>query len=90
MCLGSGAELKLVVLGRAGAGKRSAVCSILGLQDGQPGTDEPLTREVSKHRGEAAGRQVHMEHTHKAAEAMDQQQKYIQPQTEVVKTVQEK
>nr|XP_046270409.1 GTPase IMAP family member 9 isoform X2 [Scatophagus argus] len=51
-------ELRLVVLGRAGAGKRSAVCTILGLQDCQQGTDTALIQECSKHKGEAAGRQV--------------------------------
>ncbi|KAL7378347.1 hypothetical protein ABVT39_012151 [Epinephelus coioides] len=49
-------ELRLVVLGRTGAGKRSTVCTILGLQDHEQGTD--VTQECSKHRGEAAGRQV--------------------------------
>uniref|UniRef100_A0A3Q3LDV7 Si:dkeyp-69e1.8 n=1 Tax=Mastacembelus armatus TaxID=205130 RepID=A0A3Q3LDV7_9TELE len=52
------AELRLVVLGRPGAGKRSAVCTILGLQDTEQGTDAPGPQECSKHRGEAAGRQV--------------------------------
>ncbi|KAI9533372.1 hypothetical protein NQZ68_024426 [Dissostichus eleginoides] len=52
------AELRLVVLGRDGAGKRSAVCSILGLQDSEQGTETPVIQESSKHRGEAAGRQV--------------------------------
>ncbi|KAM7386348.1 hypothetical protein PAMA_009125 [Pampus argenteus] len=52
------AELRLVVLGRAEAGKCSAVCTILDLQDPEQGTDAPNTRECSKHRGEAAGRQV--------------------------------
>ncbi|XP_044187567.1 GTPase IMAP family member 9 [Thunnus albacares] len=54
----SQSELRLVVLGRAGAGTRSAVCTILGLQDSEQGTDAPVTPECSKHRGEAAGRQV--------------------------------
>ncbi|TKS91483.1 GTPase IMAP family member 4 [Collichthys lucidus] len=47
-------DLRLVVLGRTGAGKRSAVCSILGLQDCEHGKDPGC----SKHRGEVAGRQV--------------------------------
>ncbi|XP_060882591.1 GTPase IMAP family member 4 isoform X2 [Labrus mixtus] len=66
-------ELRLVVLGRTGAGKRPAVSAILGLQDGEQGTEpsailglqdgeqgtEPkVIPECSKHRGEAAGRQV--------------------------------
>ncbi|XP_070704442.1 GTPase IMAP family member 9 [Pempheris klunzingeri] len=51
-------ELRLVVLGRAGAGKESAVCTILGLQDPQQDPDAAPTQECSKHRGEAAGRQV--------------------------------
>ncbi|KAI4800708.1 hypothetical protein KUCAC02_007149 [Chaenocephalus aceratus] len=52
------AELRLVVLGRDGAGRRSAVCSILGLQDSEQGSETPVIQESSKHRGEAAGRQV--------------------------------
>ncbi|XP_074511676.1 GTPase IMAP family member 9 [Sebastes fasciatus] len=52
-------ELRLVVLGRTGAGKGSAVSTILGLHDSQQGTDAAaVTQECSKHRGEAAGRQV--------------------------------
>lgn len=54
----SRSELRLVVLGRTGAGKRSAVCAILGLQDLQQGTASSVLQECSKHRGEAAGRQV--------------------------------
>lgn len=54
----SQSELRLVVLGRAGAGKRSAVSAILGLEDLQEGTEAAGTQECSKHRGEAAGRQV--------------------------------
>ncbi|XP_031176923.1 GTPase IMAP family member 7 isoform X3 [Sander lucioperca] len=54
----STSELRLVVLGRAGAGKGSAVQTILGLQDSQPGTEAAGIQECSKHRGEAAGRQV--------------------------------
>ncbi|XP_042361169.1 GTPase IMAP family member 9 [Plectropomus leopardus] len=50
------AELRLVVLGRTGAGKRSAVCTILGLQDHDQGTDD--AEECSKHSGEAAGRKL--------------------------------
>ncbi|XP_033933099.1 GTPase IMAP family member 7 [Pseudochaenichthys georgianus] len=52
------AELRLVVLGRDGAGRRAAVCSILGLQDSEQGSETPVIQESSKHRGEAAGRQV--------------------------------
>ncbi|KAL3054315.1 hypothetical protein OYC64_006609 [Pagothenia borchgrevinki] len=52
------AELRLVVLGRDVAGRRSAVCSILGLQDSEQGAETPVIQESSKHRGEAAGRQV--------------------------------
>ncbi|XP_032392469.1 GTPase IMAP family member 7 [Etheostoma spectabile] len=51
-------ELRLVVLGRAGAGKRSVVQTILGLQDSETGTEATVVQECSKHRGEAAGRQV--------------------------------
>ncbi|XP_070779739.1 GTPase IMAP family member 9 [Enoplosus armatus] len=55
----SQSELRLVVLGRTGAGKRSTVGNILGLQDPQQGTDDAgVTQECSKHRGEAAGREV--------------------------------
>ncbi|KAG7474040.1 GTPase IMAP family member 7-like [Solea senegalensis] len=46
-------ELRLVVLGRAGAGKSSAASTILRLEDPEQGTDTAV-----KHRGEAAGRQV--------------------------------
>ncbi|XP_075939770.1 GTPase IMAP family member 7 [Anarhichas minor] len=53
------ADLRLVVLGRTGAGKRSAVSSILGLHEPpQQGADAAAVQECSKHRGEAAGRQV--------------------------------
>ncbi|KAM8824305.1 GTPase IMAP family member 7 [Synchiropus picturatus] len=52
----SDAALRLVVLGRSGAGRRSAVCSILSLRDSDQGeTSDALSR---KYRGEAAGRQV--------------------------------
>ncbi|XP_059204864.1 GTPase IMAP family member 7 [Centropristis striata] len=51
-------ELRLVVLGRSGAGKRSAVSTILSLQDTPQGTEAAAIQECSKHRGEAAGRQV--------------------------------
>lgn len=54
-------ELRLVVLGRSGAGKTTAVRNILGLQDCQQDTkddDDDAVQECSKHRGEAAGRQV--------------------------------
>ncbi|KAM9780428.1 GTPase IMAP family member 7 [Neosynchiropus ocellatus] len=52
----SDAELRLVLLGRTGAGRRSAVCSILSLRDSDPG--EASASLSTKHRGEAAGRQV--------------------------------
>ncbi|XP_054616614.1 GTPase IMAP family member 7 isoform X2 [Dunckerocampus dactyliophorus] len=55
---GAQTELRLVVLGRTGTGRRSTVCSILGLQDEHQGKDDGQTEECSKHRGEAAGRQV--------------------------------
>ncbi|KAF7220637.1 GTPase IMAP family member 7 [Nothobranchius furzeri] len=48
-------ELRLVVLGPKRAANRAVVCSILGLEDTQQGTN---AHECSKHRGEAAGRQV--------------------------------
>lgn len=51
-------ELRLVLLGRTEARKRSAVCTILGLQDCEQGTDAADVQECNKHRGEAAGRQV--------------------------------
>ncbi|XP_022046370.1 GTPase IMAP family member 9 isoform X2 [Acanthochromis polyacanthus] len=51
-------ELRLVVLGSTGAGQRSAVSSILGLQDQDQGPEAISVQESSKHRGEAAGRQV--------------------------------
>lgn len=51
----SEAELRLVVLGRAGAGKTSTVCTIMGLeQDAAAHSQE----ECSKYTGQAAGRQV--------------------------------
>ncbi|XP_062294963.1 GTPase IMAP family member 7 [Scomber scombrus] len=56
--LDSHSELKLVVLGRAWTGKRPAVCTILDLQDSERGTDVQDSQECSKHRGEAADRQV--------------------------------
>ncbi|KAL6103385.1 uncharacterized protein ACO6RY_02797 [Pungitius sinensis] len=52
------AELRLVVLGRTGAGKRSAVSTILGLDEAPRGAEEGVRQECSKHRGEAAGRWV--------------------------------
>ncbi|XP_055366792.1 GTPase IMAP family member 9 isoform X2 [Betta splendens] len=55
--MSSHAELRLVVLGRTGAGKRSAVCAILGL-DSEQDADGPGPQESRKHRGQAAGRQV--------------------------------
>ncbi|XP_029364902.1 GTPase IMAP family member 7 [Echeneis naucrates] len=54
----SDAELRLVVLGRTGAGKRPAFRTILGLQDYEQGAGAADTQECSKHRGEVAGRQV--------------------------------
>ncbi|XP_047428897.1 GTPase IMAP family member 9 [Mugil cephalus] len=54
----SQSELRLVVLGRTGAGKRSAVSAILNLQDPDQGADASGVRECSKLIGEAAGRQV--------------------------------
>ncbi|XP_040010822.1 GTPase IMAP family member 9 isoform X2 [Xiphias gladius] len=54
----SRSELRLVLLGRTGAGKRSAVCTFLGLPDPEQGTDDAITQECRKHRGEVAGRQV--------------------------------
>ncbi|XP_061829505.1 GTPase IMAP family member 7 [Nerophis lumbriciformis] len=52
---GAKTDLRLVVLGRTGAGQRSTVCSILGLQDSEQGRESD---GCSKHRGDAAGRQV--------------------------------
>ncbi|KAM9746047.1 GTPase IMAP family member 9 [Menidia menidia] len=52
----SRSELRLVVLGPAGAEGPEAACSILGLQVKTQGEDEPT--ECSKHTGEAAGRPV--------------------------------
>lgn len=46
------------MLGRSGAGKKTAICKILGLQDYQQDTDDDAVQECSKHRGEVAGRQV--------------------------------
>lgn len=61
------AELRLVVLGERSAGRRPAVCSILGQedhqQDHQQDTEEGEDLErCSRLRGEAAGRQVWSEH----------------------------
>lgn len=72
VCLLSRAELRLVVLGRTGAGKASAVSTILGLQDTQQDTQQgpeaAVTQGCIKHRGEAAGRQVGVKCTqHKAS-----------------------
>lgn len=47
-----------MVLGRSGAGKKTAICKILGLQDYQQDIDDDAVQECSKHRGEVAGRQV--------------------------------
>lgn len=52
------------MLGRTGAGKTTAVCNILGLKDCQQDTndeDDDAVQECSKHRGEAAGRQVRLQ-----------------------------
>lgn len=51
-------ELRLVVLGRAGAGKTSTVCSILGLQNPQQDAEAAINQECSKHTGQAADRPV--------------------------------
>ncbi|KAM9844246.1 GTPase IMAP family member 7 isoform 2-T2 [Aulostomus maculatus] len=53
-------ELRLVVLGRVGSGRRTVALSILGLQDSLQCTDkdDESSRECTKLRGEAAGRQV--------------------------------
>ncbi|XP_014914592.1 GTPase IMAP family member 7 isoform X2 [Poecilia latipinna] len=48
-------ELRLVVLGPIKPGNRTAVCSILGLEESQRDAE---AQECTKHRGEAAGRQV--------------------------------
>ncbi|PWA15520.1 hypothetical protein CCH79_00014723, partial [Gambusia affinis] len=47
--------LRLVVLGPIKPGNRTAVCSILGLEESQRDAE---AQECTKHRGEAAGRQV--------------------------------
>lgn len=49
------AELRLVVLGPIKPGNRTAVCSILGLEESRRDAE---AQECTKHRGEAAGRQV--------------------------------
>ncbi|MED6247849.1 hypothetical protein ATANTOWER_019255 [Ataeniobius toweri] len=54
----SQSELRLVVLGPIKAENRTAVCSILGLEDNQQGTDAQEVQECTRHRGQAAGRQV--------------------------------
>uniref|UniRef100_M3ZQJ3 Si:dkeyp-69e1.8 n=1 Tax=Xiphophorus maculatus TaxID=8083 RepID=M3ZQJ3_XIPMA len=48
------AELRLVVLGPIKPGNRTAVCSILGLEESRRDAE---AQECTKHRGEAAGRQ---------------------------------
>ncbi|XP_027897595.1 GTPase IMAP family member 7 [Xiphophorus couchianus] len=52
---GTRSELRLVVLGPIKPGNRTAVCSILGLEESRRDAE---ARECTKHRGEAAGRQV--------------------------------
>ncbi|XP_054891497.1 GTPase IMAP family member 7 [Poeciliopsis prolifica] len=52
---GTQSELRLVVLGPVKPGNRTAVCSILGLDESQR---DAGAQECTKHRGEAAGRQV--------------------------------
>ncbi|XP_043956438.1 GTPase IMAP family member 7 [Gambusia affinis] len=52
---GTQSELRLVVLGPIKPGNRTAVCSILGLEESQRDAE---AQECTKHRGEAAGRQV--------------------------------
>ncbi|KAF6723019.1 GTPase IMAP family member 4 [Oryzias melastigma] len=52
----SPSELRLVLLGPADAGRRAAVCSLLGLQDSPQGSTE--AHECSKFRGEVCGTQV--------------------------------
>ncbi|XP_074551989.1 GTPase IMAP family member 9 isoform X2 [Halichoeres trimaculatus] len=51
-------DLRLVVLGRTQEGKRPAVSTILSLQDSEQGPEGESIQQCSKHRGEAAGRQV--------------------------------
>lgn len=51
-------ELRLVVLGRAGAGTSLAGGTILGLQDSEQGTEASVSQECRKLRGAAAGRRV--------------------------------
>ncbi|XP_029945924.1 GTPase IMAP family member 4-like isoform X1 [Salarias fasciatus] len=53
------AELRLVVLGGTGTGTgKELVHTILGLRDPEQGEDGPPDQECTKHRGQAAGRQV--------------------------------
>ncbi|XP_056143979.1 GTPase IMAP family member 7 [Lampris incognitus] len=53
-------ELKLVLLGRAGAGQSSACSTILGLQGfgSQHAPEDAVIQECHKHKGDVAGRQV--------------------------------
>lgn len=49
-------ELRLVLLGPADAGRKAAVCSLLGLQDNPQGSTD--VQECSKFSGEVCGTQV--------------------------------
>ncbi|XP_011476861.1 GTPase IMAP family member 4 isoform X2 [Oryzias latipes] len=52
----SASELRLVLLGPADAGRKAAVCSLLGLQDNPQGSTD--VQECSKFSGEVCGTQV--------------------------------